>query len=120
MRVLAPLLLVLAAACAASGSDPVRVRATRPPSVQASGTTTDVNISTERAIVSEVIQATPEVAWESLRKAYADLGIEVKETSDASRVLGNSRLVISRRLGDAPLSRYLECGAGLTGPFADR
>ncbi|MDP2959623.1 MAG: hypothetical protein Q8N53_24675 [Longimicrobiales bacterium] len=120
MRVLAPLLLVLAAACATSGSDPVRVRATRPPSIQASGSTVDVNISHERAIVTEAIRATPEVVWGALRKAYADLGIEVTEASDASRVLGNPRLMVSRRLAGAPLSRYLECGAGLTGPFADR
>jgi hypothetical protein len=80
----------------------------------------DLSYSTSRGVVTDAVPVTPEAAWEALPKAYADLGIPVREVSEASRTLGNSRLAISRRLGDAPLSRYLECGSNLTGPFADR
>jgi hypothetical protein len=79
----------------------------------------EVHVSPERAIVTEVIQATPEVAWAALQKVYGEMGLEVKESNTATRVLGNPRLVISRRLGSAPLSRYLSCGQGLQGYFAD-
>jgi len=120
LPLLLPLTLVVASACGAPGAAPAPGRATPPPSVTTSGTTTDVTFSTTRGVVTEVVQATPEAAWAALPNAYADLGIAVKEVSEASRVLGNARLLVSRRLGETPLSRYLECGSGLTGPFADR
>ena len=119
MRALASLLLVLAAGCSTSGVDSAQTSRTRPPSMSASGTSVDVYIPVNRVMVTDVIRATPDAAWAALELAYGYLGIEVRESSPASRVLGNSRLVVSRRLGDAPLSRYLECGTGLKGPFAD-
>lgn len=117
----APLLtLVLAAACASPGAGPGSRPVARPPSIQESGTTMDVTFTPSRGVVSDAVRAAPAAAWEALPKAYADLGIPVQEVSEASRVLGNSRLVVSRRLGETPLSQYLECGSGVTGPFADR
>lgn len=111
--------MVVLAACAAPSGEAVDVTRPGPASVVASGTTVDVNLPTERAIVTDEVDATPEAAWAALAKAYADLGIEVRETSRPARTLGNSRLVISRRLGGAPLSRYLSCGSGMQGAFAD-
>lgn len=113
-------LLVAAAACGSPGPTSGPGGVAPAPSITVGATTTDVTFTPSRGVVVDVIQATPQAAWTALPKAYAELGIPVREVSDASRVLGNSRLVISRRLGDTPLSRYLECGSGLTGPFADR
>jgi hypothetical protein len=120
MRKLLPSALVFAAACGTPASGPFPGAGGPAPSVTASGTTVDVAYSTTRGVVTDVVEATPEAVWEALPKAYADLGIPVRDVSDASRTLGNPRLAISRRLGDTPLSRYLECGSNLTGPFADR
>lgn len=116
----ASLLLLLAlAACASPPGDAVDVTSPARPSVTVSGATVDINIPTERAIVAEAVDATPAAAWSALPKAWADLGIEVRESSRATRTLGNARLTVSRRLGDVPLSRYLSCGAGIQGAFAD-
>ena len=121
LNVIVPvLILMLASACGSSGSGAGPGAATPPPSITGGGTTMDLNYSTSRGVVTDAVPATPEAAWEALAKAYADLGIPVREVSEVSRTLGNSRLAISRRLGDVPLSRYLECGSNLTGPFADR
>lgn len=120
MRSIVLLVLVFSAACAASGSGPLRAPAGHPPSIEPSGTSLEVNLSPTRAVVSEAVAATPDAAWAALPEAWADVGLEVKEVSEATRVLGNPRVVVSRRLGEVPLSRYLECGSGLTGPFADR
>ncbi len=119
MRALSPLLLVLAAGCATSDPDTVALPGGRPAHVAISETSMEVNISPDRAIVTETIRATPEVAWAALQKAYGELGIEVKESDPAARVLGNPRLILSRRLASTPLSRYLSCGQGLQGYFAD-
>ncbi|NJD19023.1 MAG: hypothetical protein FIA95_07045 [Gemmatimonadetes bacterium] len=112
--------LAVAAGCGSPGGAPAPGAAAPPPSITAAGTTLYVNVAPSRGVVADAVQATPDAAWAALPRAYADLGIPVKEVSDASRTLGNSRFVVSRRLGDTPLSRYLECGAGLTGAFADR
>ncbi len=120
MRHTALIALILTAACSSTGSPPGPGGAAPLPSITTSGTTMDVTYSPSRGVVTEVVEATPEAAWEALPKAYADLGIPVREVSEASRTLGNSRFTLSRRLGETPLSRYLECGSGLTGPFADR
>ncbi|MHB1192964.1 MAG: hypothetical protein ACYC6F_07930 [Longimicrobiales bacterium] len=120
MRTTPLLALVLASACGPAGSEPAPGAPAPPPSITTSGTGIDVAYASSRGVVTDVVQATPEAAWAALPKAYADLGIPVREVSAASRVLGNSRFTLSRRLGDTPLSRYLECGSGLTGPFADR
>jgi hypothetical protein len=112
-------LLVFLAACATSEPDSVTMPPTRPASVIVSGSTVEVNLPPHREIVTEAIQATPEVAWASLHKAYEDLGIEVKEANERLRILVNPRFVVSRRLAGTPLSRYLECGRGLLGHFAD-
>jgi len=54
-----------------------------PASIVASGTTMELFIPTDRAIVTNVIRATPLAAWNALPQVYADFGIEVKERSDA-------------------------------------
>lgn len=117
---LALAVLAWAAACSSSGSAPVPGAAAAVPTITSTGTDLDVNFNPSRGVVIDVIHATPEAVWAVLPKAYADVGIPVREVSDASRTLGNPRFLVSRRLGDTPLSRYLECGSGITGPFADR
>jgi hypothetical protein len=118
VRALAALFFVLTAACAGA-SDSAQVTRTRPPSMSTTGSSMDIYVPTGRAIVTNVIRATPVAAWNALAQVYADFGIEVKERSEADHVLGNPRFVISRRMVGAPMSTYLECGSGLKGPFAD-
>lgn len=119
MRVASILLVVLTAACATSSSQQPVVREGRPASISMSGSTVDVHIPQDRAIVGNLILASPAATWAVLRKAYEDLGIPVTESSAASRTLGNPRFLVSRRLGNTALSRFLSCGAGIHGPFAD-
>jgi hypothetical protein len=111
---------VLAAACGSAGGAPGRVPAALPPSIETSGASLEVRVAPTREVVAESIPASADAVWSALPKAYADLGIQVAQVSESNRVLGNPKLVLIRRLGEVPLSRYFECGSGLTGPFADR
>ena len=70
--------------------------------------------------VSNDIPASPDAVWEALIQVYGDLGIEIAGMDPRSRALNNPDLRISRRLGGERLSKYLSCGSGLTGAFADR
>ena len=113
------LLLLLMAGCAAPDPGTVQLPATRPPSVIVSGNTVEVHLPHDREIVTDSVRATAEAAWAALHKAYEDLGIEVREVNEGALTLGNTRLVVGRRLAGVPLSRHLECGMGLLGHFAD-
>lgn len=48
-----------------------------------------------------------------------ELQIELATRDSANGVVGNLSLTKMRRLGKSPLSRYLSCGSGMTGPNAD-
>ena len=69
-----------------STSSPQRpvLREVRPASIAASGSTVDVHIPQDRAIVGNLILASPAATWAALRRAYEDLGIPVTESSPGS------------------------------------
>lgn len=48
-----------------------------------------------------------------------ELKIELKTRDSTAGLVGNLELVKMRSLGRSPLSRYVSCGSGMTGPNAD-
>lgn len=61
----------------------------------------------------------PARAWEALPLVYRALGLPVNQRDAAAHRIGVAGLR-PRRIEDQPLSRYLECGRGITaGPLAD-
>ena len=70
--------------------------------------------------VSFEIEVSPAQAWEVLGPVVAELGVEITETDPAALSLSNPEFAFSRRLGDEQPSRYLRCGSGMTGQFADQ
>lgn len=124
-----PLLLVaLLAACASSGQgvdaaptiQPGLDRQATTVSGGGSGSVDQVNLFRDRTAREITIAVPHEDAYLALPAAYQALGIEVQTRSDASRALGNERLILRRRLGKTPLSSYIRCGSsGMTGDNAD-
>lgn len=49
----------------------------------------------------------------------AELKIELKTRDSTAGMVGNLELIKMRKLGRQPLSRYVSCGVGMTGPNAD-
>jgi len=82
------------------------------------GTITAIQPDVDR--VSNDIKAAPDVAFEALVAVYQELGIEIAGMDVPTRAINNPDLRITRRLGGERLSKYLSCGSGLTGAFADR
>lgn len=78
------------------------------------------NVRPDVVKVSFDIDSPPAKAWTALIQVVEDLGVEVSGTDPGTLALNNPDFRISRRLGDERLSRYLRCGSGMTGPFADR
>ena len=65
------------------------------------------------------VDGTREQVFAAVLAVYADLKIPVTLRDSVGGLVGNTRLIQTGRLGKERLSRYLECGAGMTGPNAD-
>ena len=81
------------------------------------GTVSSVQPGVDR--VSHSVAASPEATWNALVQVYENLGIEVAGLDPNARAISNPDFRLSRRLGGERLSRYLECGSGSIGGFAD-
>lgn len=65
-------------------------------------------------------EAPPAVVWPLLAEAVKSVDPELATSGGvAAGWLGTVYLVANRRLGDQPISRWLECGTGMTGRHAD-
>lgn len=119
LRPLVP--LVLLAACApASSSAPPPAQPNLPSRVLQAGGSTDIRLNNEAAPEAMRVAAEAARVWELLPAVYAELQIPLGTLEPAQRRIGNTRISLRRRLADAPLSRYLDCGSGLTAaPYAD-
>jgi hypothetical protein len=48
--------------------------------------------------------------WSAMKSAYDSLGVPVTSMDQASHTLGNNSMRVRRRLGDVPMSKYVNCG----------
>ena len=48
--------------------------------------------------------------WNAMKAAYDSLGVPVTSMDQASHTIGNNSMRIRRRLGDVPMSKYVNCG----------
>ncbi len=60
-----------------------------------------------------------DAAWQALTEVFKSFEIPVSYSDPAAGEVGAIKAKIMRRLGKQPLSQYLRCGEGLTGPNAD-
>jgi hypothetical protein len=65
------------------------------------------------------IPAAPSRVLPALRGVFDDLAIPVTTNDPSSGRLGNTNFWKSRRLGNEPISTYLNCGSTITGLAAD-
>lgn len=69
--------------------------------------------------LSVVVTSTRDAAWVALTEAFKAFDIPLSYDDQAAGELGTVKAKVMRRLGKEPLSNYLRCGEGLTGPNAD-
>ena len=120
-----PILSTVAlAACATSGSTSgsnIAEGAPVAPSTRIVGIQSSVDIRTDptlsRGLV--VVDAPFDRVFQSLAAAYDSVGIPVTISSPAQGLIGNDGYKVRRRLKDAPLTRFLDCGSTQGGPSAE-
>jgi len=69
--------------------------------------------------MSGIVAGPADSVYRVLRGFFSDLKLTMKEDDPAARHLGVKRLRLVRRIGKTPISLYLSCGEGLSGPNAD-
>jgi hypothetical protein len=70
-----------------------------------------------RAVGGEVPQE-PGTVWLAVKKAYADLEIPITTENPGGRQIGNNNFYRTRQLAKEPMTQFVDCGAGMTGPKA--
>lgn len=99
----------------ASGCGPAHEQNTRTPTqtarvVDGMGRVTEIPIDATRTSIGIELDLPMEQAWAGVVQAYSAVGIPLAEIDARTHVVGNPDLRVRGRLGEARLSRYLECG----------
>ncbi|MSR02290.1 MAG: hypothetical protein EXR94_06070 [Gemmatimonadetes bacterium] len=68
---------------------------------------------------SVTVAAGRDAAWLALTEVFKSFDIPMSYSDQAAGEVGTIKAKMMRRLGKQPLSQYLRCGEGLTGPNAD-
>ena len=116
--VMFPLAIVLTASCASSGSSPdpgLPAPSERVVASDAHGafrTTVPPNAKAHIAVA-------PSRVFDALKPVYEELGIPVALNDPSTGRFGNPDFFKSRKLGNEPISSYLNCGSTIMGPAAD-
>ena len=121
MRRLAAISAVLLAACASASQGPSTVRPDQTVRVVNPGVTNATAMSvTQSDDPSQRIMPVPSARiWDALPAVYDSLGLPITDRNVQDRSIGTTSFKVRRKLGNAPLSRYLDCGATQGSPSAD-
>lgn len=65
------------------------------------------------------VAATAAQVWSALPAVYDSLGLPITDRNAEARSIGTSSFKLRRRLGNVPLSRYLDCGDTQGSPSAN-
>ena len=65
------------------------------------------------------VDAPVDKVWAALVPAYDSLAIPLTAIDPAAHVIGNGGFIVHRKLGNARLSQYINCGSAQGGPSAD-
>jgi len=108
--------LIFAAACASSGTT---AENTVPKQAAIFSSPETGTLMTERPRASVTTVAAPvSSVWLAVKAVYAEMDIPVVVDSPALHQLGNSGFAKTRVLAGQPMTDFVDCGSGMTGPKA--
>lgn len=87
--------------------------------VRIDGRDSGLRLSSTRSARVDTLWVSVDKVWQTLPLVYGALDIPIERFDAEARVIGNSTLKVYRRLGKAPLTRYLDCGMTQIGPNAE-
>ena len=107
--------------CASSSTPGISDGAAPPQSTRIVGVQSDMEMRTSPtgSRASVLVNAPLSDVWQKLSTVYDSVGIPVTTSDPGQGVLGTENFKIRRKLKDAPLTRYLDCGNTQGGPSAE-
>lgn len=121
MRRVTVVSVALLSACASSSGPSAAPRpdqTMRIPTSNATGGST-ITIAQTESPSQRVIPASAAQIWNALPRVYQTLGLPITDRNPDTRTIGTTSYKVRRRLGNVPLSRYLDCGSTQGSPSAD-
>ena len=120
MRRAVPAVLVVLAACSSTSSQPgealpgrSQTAAVRDPGGGA------LRINPGDGAATATIAMPRDAVWKSLPAVFDSLGIPINTVDPDLKAFGNSGFKLTKRLGQTPLSQYIDCGQTQAFPSAD-
>ncbi|MGH7444748.1 MAG: hypothetical protein ACREKM_07730 [Longimicrobiales bacterium] len=80
----------------------------------------EIRITRDDYIARERIDVPVDAVWDVLPAAYEAVGLPQPQLDRANGVALLEGHLARRRVGEERMSRLIECGSGMTGPYADR
>ena len=121
MRRLVAVSVVLLSACASSSGPavaPMPDQTVRIPNSNAGGGGT-ITIAQAESPSQRTVPASAARIWDALPRVYQTLGLPITDRNAESRTIGTTSYKVRHRLGNVPLSRYIDCGSTQGSPSAD-
>lgn len=109
-------LLVLACGCASAGTPSAETNP-RQPTILVDPSVGMIMGDRPRAEAS-TIAAPPAAVWTAAKKVYASLGIPLTVENPAAHQLGNPNFYAARQFAGQPMTKFVDCGNGMTGAKA--
>lgn len=110
--------LLLALCGCASAGGPSFEESTAKQATIYSGPETGILLAERPRAVGTTIAATPISVWLAAKKVYTDFEIPLVVENPGTHQMGNANFYKSRSLGGRPMTEFVDCGAGMTGPKA--
>jgi hypothetical protein len=109
-------LLLLVSGCASAGTPSTEVPS-RQPTILVDPQAGTILGERPRA-ESATIAAPPSVVWAATKKVYGALGVPLTVDDPAGHQLGNANFYASRQFAGQPMTKFVDCGNGMTGQKA--
>lgn len=110
------ILLLFATACASSGTTVENTTPKQAAIFQSAETGTLLTERPRAAVIS--IAAPASNVWLAVKAVYAEMEIPIAVDNPATHQLGNPNFFKSRVLAGQPMTQFVDCGSGMTGPKA--
>jgi len=110
-------LLILLAGCASAGTPGENVTE-KQPVIYAGDRSTATLLGEKPRASMMTIAAGPAAVWLAAKKAYASMDVPVIVENPTTHQLGNANFFKSRSMAGQPMTQFVDCGSGMTGPKA--
>jgi len=111
------LLLLALCGCATAGADPDDTTP-RQATILAGDASNPTLLAERPRAVGTSITAAPAAVWLAAKRVYADFEIPLAVENPTAHQMGNPNFYKSRQMAGQPMTEFVDCGSGMTGPKA--